>query len=100
MSTVDACWVVARMTSEGTPRTWTLKRRFGEPFKVEGPDDERGPIKVIEAEPVLDLLERVRDWMVVYDQRSLEPIPEALIDREAVDALLRAHDRLKGADDE
>ncbi len=44
------------------PRTWTLTRRFGEPFNVEGPDNERGPLTVIDAEPIADLLER---WMGV-----------------------------------
>jgi hypothetical protein len=80
-----------------TPRIWMLRRRFGEPWNVTGPDNDRGPIEVIEKAPVdaererlLDLLERFDTWCIVANTKE----PESAAVLADVKALLREYGRL------
>lgn len=88
---------------EGTLRTWTLTIVRGCVGAVQAQpllayrDGER--IEVIELEPVLDLLERVEDWLQVPDYQRYEDVVAAKTTLADVEALLRAHGRLKGASD-
>lgn len=60
---------------------------------IEPGDKSRPPVKVIEADPALDLLERMLDWATPY-RDSARAEPEVAVDREAVEAILKANGRL------
>jgi hypothetical protein len=68
--------------------------------KVRGTEDFQERVEVIEKEPVLDLLERVAEWLQVPDYQRYGDVVTAKAVIGDVEALLRAHGRLKGAGDE
>jgi hypothetical protein len=108
------------MAAEGAPRTWTLKLDHGDVIVEQAAaaqeyrDGER--IDVIEKEPVLDLLElshaAVKMYVAGIENDRHEPGTGPLanyhasssagghVALERLEALLRAHGRLKGAGDE
>jgi hypothetical protein len=82
------------VSTEGTPRTWTLWRENYE-WRVRADGDmpaikSEPAVALIELVPVLDLLER---------HLPMDGKPRCAVDRETI-ALLQSHGRLKGASDE